>query len=295
MDVTMPKRSKTYSGSMTQSAVWENFTLRGEDIIISTPPKCGTTWTQSITMMLIFGKPGMDIGIGDISLWLDCGFKDQDEIVTRLNGQTHRRCIKSHTPLDGITYSPDATYIAVYRHPMDVHFSMRKHVENLKDDVDLNQTQFPDDIGEGFRMFVENGLTGSGTDDLTVASIIEHYMSFKNWAHLPNIYLFHYADLTRDLAGQMQRLASIYDIEHPSDLMAELVDAATFKRMKSNAHTAPKRTSSVFKNPARFFSTATSNKWEQHLSAKEEATYNARIAGLLTKADRRWLEWGNAG
>lgn len=285
-----PQRDKIYRGPMTQSDAWDTFALRQDDIIISTPPKCGTTWMQSITVTLIFGQPEIDIGVSNISLWLDCGFRDRDDIAARLNAQTHRRCIKSHTPLDGISYSPEATYIAVYRHPMDVHFSMRTHVENLA--VELNQSQFPDNIGEGFRMFVDNSATQSGTDDLTVASIVQHYMSFRKWEHLPNVHLFHYADMTRDLAGQMDRLARIYDIEHDTELMAQLVEAATFRSMKNNAINN-KRERSVFKNPAEFFANATSNKWEKFLGEADVAAYGARVADMLPKADRDWLEWGN--
>ncbi len=293
MTIDMPKRTKTYLGPITDSTAWDGFVLRPDDIIVSTPPKCGTTWMQSITMMLIFGKPGMDISIRETSLWLDCAFRDLEDTAKRLNGQTHRRCIKTHTPLDGITYSPDATYIVVYRHPMDVHFSMRKHTENLSDDVELTKPQFPESISEGFRMFVEGDLDGTGTDTLTVASIAQHYRSFLSWAHLPNVHLFHYADMISDLAGQMERLAGIYGIEVPTELMAELVEAATFKSMKTNALNS-KRESKVFKNAAEFFSTATSNKWEKLLSPTEVAAYDARITKLLPDTDRRWLEWGSA-
>ena len=292
MPLDMPERSKIYSGKFTNSNAWDGFELRRNDIIVSTPPKCGTTWVQSITLMLIFNDPSMDKIVDDISLWLDCGFRDQAEIAQELTAQTHRRCIKTHTPFGGITYSPDATYIAVYRHPMDVHFSMRTMLENMK--TNMNPERFPDDISEGFRMFVEDDLTDSGTDDLTVASIVDHYRLVKKWAHLPNIHLFHYADLTRDLAGQLDRLAGIYGIEHDAGQMAEFVEAATFKSMKAKAANVVSREDSVLRHPADFFANATSNKWENRLSEAEVAAYDARIAGLLDKADRDWLEWGTA-
>ncbi len=291
MPITTPARTKTYSGKFTNTDIWKQFELRVDDIIVTTPPKCGTTWIQAITLMLIFGDPNKDKVVDTISRWLDCGFRDREEIAAHLNAQAHRRCIKTHTPLNGINYSPDATYIAVYRHPMDVHFSMRKMIENMK--TNMNPKRFPDDISEGFRMFVEDDLTDSGTDDLTVASIVDHYLMAKRWAHLPNIHMFHYADLTRDLAGQMDRLAGIYGIEHDAGLMAEFVAAATFKSMKAKAASVVARDDGVLKNPADFFANATSNKWENRLSEAEVAAYDARIAGLLDKADRDWLEWGD--
>ncbi|MGR3290070.1 MAG: sulfotransferase domain-containing protein [Paracoccaceae bacterium] len=291
MPLDMPERRKIYSGKFTNSDIWDGFEVRTDDIIVCTPPKCGTTWVQAITLMLIFGDPSKDKVVDTISPWLDCGFRDREEIAARLNAQTHRRCIKTHTPMDGINYSPDATYIAAYRHPMDVHFSMRKMTENMK--TNMHPERFPDDVSEGFRMFVEDDLTDCGTDDLTVASIVDHYLLAKKWDHLPNIHLFHYADLTRDLAGQMDRLAGIYDIEIDAGLMAELVDAATFKSMKAKAASIVAREDSALKDSAEFFSTATSNKWESRLSDAEVAAYDARIADLLPKADRDWLEWGS--
>lgn len=143
-------------------------------------------------------------------------------------------------------------------------------------------------------MFVEDDLTDSGTDDLTVASIVDHYLLVKKWAHLPNIHLFHYADLTHDLAGQVERLAGIYGIKHETGLMAEFVEAATFKSMKAKAACIPAHRDSVLKNPADFFATATSNKWESRLSEAKVLAYDARIAELLLKSDRDWLEWGEA-
>jgi hypothetical protein len=293
MPLDLPERSKIYLGPATDSNAWNGFELRSDDIVVSTPPKCGTTWVQSITMMLIFGKPGMDKGIFQLAPWLDCAFRDTDETTAVLNAQTHRRCIKSHTPLDGITYDPDVTYIAVYRHPLDVHFSMRKHVDNMATDV--MDHLFPEGEGAAFGLFVDGVENSRGIDDLTVASIVYHYQSFKKWAQLANVHLFHYADLTRDLAGQMARLAAIYGYDYDAGLMAELVEGATFKTMKTNAAGAEMPSGSVLKSYGDFFSSATSNKWEGELNADQIAAYDARISALLPPADRRWLEWGGDG
>ena len=106
MSDSFPTRDALYVGPVTNSTIWADFDLRTDDVIVSTPPKSGTTWTQSIVAMLIFGRPGMDVRIGDTSPWIDCGFQDREEIVERLAAQEHRRCIKTHTPLNRITYDP---------------------------------------------------------------------------------------------------------------------------------------------------------------------------------------------
>jgi hypothetical protein len=74
----------------------------------------------------------------------------------------------------------------------------------------------------------------------------------------------------------------------------EFTDANSFNTMKSNAvRHATSEGSATFKNEAEFFSSGTSNKWEQYLSAKDIENYNRRIAQLLPAKDVTWLEWGN--
>ena len=47
-----------------------------------------------------------------------------------LEAQTHRRFIKTHTPLDGIPSDPAVTYICVGRDPRDMGLSMDRHIGN---------------------------------------------------------------------------------------------------------------------------------------------------------------------
>jgi len=37
----------------TDTRIWGDFELRADDILICTPPKTGTTWTQRIVSMLL--------------------------------------------------------------------------------------------------------------------------------------------------------------------------------------------------------------------------------------------------
>src|SRR4029079_2315346 len=95
-----------YGGTVNDSSRWDGFELRPGDIIISTPPKCGTTWTQMICAMLIFQTPDLPMPLDLISPWLDQLLRPLDSVVADLEAQEHRRFIKSHTPLDGLPYDP---------------------------------------------------------------------------------------------------------------------------------------------------------------------------------------------
>lgn len=291
MTDAFPTRSRIYSGTVTDPHNWSVVDLRTDDIFVVTPPKCGTTWMQSIVAMLIFQKPGMDKQIGAVSPWLDSGFKNRDEIAVRLKAQTHRRCIKTHSPLDGIPYDPACSYISIYRHPMDAHFSMRSQVENMV--VNLLGDRFPDDIHEAFRMFVQDPSPNGDADSMTLECMVHHYKTLRDWVHLPNVHMFHYADLSRDLSGQISQIAKVLDIDLSPALLASITEGAQFGTMQANAiRIGNSAGPTIFREKAKFFSTGSSNKWENRLGDDEVKMYQDRIAELLPPNDVHWLENG---
>ncbi len=50
---------------------WNFLKLRGDDIIIATSYKAGTTWMQGIVANLIFKGEPLPGPLGDLSPWLD--------------------------------------------------------------------------------------------------------------------------------------------------------------------------------------------------------------------------------
>ncbi len=56
-----------YHSLPQDSARWDGFVFRPGDIVISTPPKCGTTWMQMICALLIFQTPLFDRPLSEIS------------------------------------------------------------------------------------------------------------------------------------------------------------------------------------------------------------------------------------
>src|SRR5215204_3566314 len=120
-----------YRSIVADSSRWDRFAFRPGDIVISTPPKCGTTWMQMLCALLIFDGPEFPAPLGDISPWLDMSIRPLSEVTAALAAQTHRRVIKTHTPLDGIPLHPEATYLVVGRDPRDVAISWEHHLANV--------------------------------------------------------------------------------------------------------------------------------------------------------------------
>jgi len=288
------ERLRNYSGPVTNTDIWDEFEVRPDDVFVVTPPKCGTTWMLNIVMMLIYGRAVPEAGNREEAPWLDVEFRDRKAIAAFLSGLTRRRCIKSHTPMDGISYGAEPTYIVVYRHPIDAHFSFRSHVDNMKDPGALADL-FPADIEVGFRRFLDGALTGAGTDDLTIASIAHHYKQAKCRYSNGNVHFFHYADLSRDLRGQIARLADLLNIDLSAQTLDEITEANTFASMRKAAEISKKRfdENSSFNDDAKFFDSGSSNKWEGKLASESLSRYMDRCASLLSPKDAAWLNWGS--
>src|SRR5262245_8917261 len=120
-----------YSFGMQDTTRWSRFVFRPGDIVISTPPKCGTSWTQMLCGLLLFDGPDFPGSISDLSPWLDLYFRTEADVFAQLDAQQHRRFIKTHTPLDGIPVRDDVIYIVVGRDPRDAMVSFEYHMANV--------------------------------------------------------------------------------------------------------------------------------------------------------------------
>ncbi|MGC1494813.1 MAG: sulfotransferase domain-containing protein [Sulfitobacter sp.] len=276
-----------YEGKITDPSRWNALRPRVGDIVVSTPPKSGTTWLQGILALLISGDPNVDADVTNNAPWFDINLRELDEVIKKLDAQTQLRQIKTHTPLDGIPVWPDLRYISIYRHPIDVHFSFRKHLSNMTQDV-LGDV-YPDDISESFRIFLE----GDHFDGASLSTIVSHYRSALQAEPMENLLRLHYADMRRDLPGGFARIARHIGIRHDDTLLKALIDAASFTNMKANADRfAVAAGNGFWRKDADFFDSATSNKWVGILSKADLAAYDARMSELLDPEERRWLEWG---
>jgi aryl sulfotransferase len=72
---------------------------RGDDIVVSTPAKSGTTWGQAIVVLLLSGDPETHADPSTNAPWIDSLGREVDEVPGRLEAQTKRRQVKTHTPL----------------------------------------------------------------------------------------------------------------------------------------------------------------------------------------------------
>ena len=299
-----------YRHVIMDSARWDSIDLRADDVIISTPAKCGTTWMQTCVALVLFQQPDPPKPLAELSPWIDMLTWPLDELVALVEGQSHRRFLKTHTPLDGLPWDPRVTYIGVGRDPRDVALSWDNHVAitdfgNLitarvaavgMEGIDLNDLPPPppDDPVERFWAWMavdpaEDQLVG-------LRNLTNHLATFWARREEPNVALFHYADLKADLPGQMRRLAEVLGVDVPESRWDELVHAATFEVMKQKADLlAPDTTHKIWQDTAKFFHHGRSGRWREVLDDAGVARYDALVAELAPPDLVAWMHGGSLG
>ncbi len=302
------KPLNTYRNFVMDSTRWEKFKARDGDILVCTPSKCGTTWTQMICALLVFQKTSFGKPLSDISPWLDLMAAPVDEVMAQYESQTHRRFIKTHTPFDGLPYYKNTTYLCVGRDPRDAFLSLQSHFRNINPEfIGRMMKNMPagaapparpqqQSLLDSFRAWITApGTAGANTQAGPApdpAMVLNHVKSFWQYRHLPNIHFVHYSDLQRDLESEMRRIAKILGIGVPEKLWPEFVKAAQFENMKADAAMyAPDVSLGAWREVGNFFNKGVSGQWREVFGPEELAVY-AEAMGKLPPGMAQWLENG---
>lgn len=300
--MTKPERAHTYTTAAYDSARWDHYRPRKGDIIVATPVKSGTTWTQMICALLVHQSPELPMPLTKLSRWLDRHTEPIDKVIADFDAQPHRRVIKTHTPLDGLPYFEEVSYVFCGRDPRDVFLSMQDHWTNLSEESIADMARrlgvermrgFPEDPNELFPTWLTVGEHRWMSDGFPFGSVF--YLTQTYWRHrtLPNLFFFHYSDLRADLDGEMRRLSAFLGIPVDEARWKALVEAATFSSMKENAKdVAPGAHLGEWKAPADFFRSARMGQWRDVLTPENQALYEKTAHERLGPELVSWLACG---
>jgi len=280
------------------SGRWAGFPFRDGDIVISSWPRSGTTWTQMICALLIFQTPVLPAPLGHLSPWLDHLTAPREQVHALLAAQRHRRFIKTHTPLDGIPLDDRVTYIVTARHPLDAAVSLYHHSMNIDLIRRRELTGQPGPTDSAARKPLRDWLLAwiaGNADPRKVLDSLPGVMWHLSdaWARRgeANVVLVHYDELSGDLAGQMRRLAGRLGIAVPEPAWPGLARAAAFDRMRANADQFVPA-GGILKNNTGFFRRGRPGAAREILSENEIAAYRTRVAQLAPPDLIAWLHQG---
>jgi aryl sulfotransferase len=286
--MNQPSRSTNYKGPITDTSRWENFQHRSDDIFVCTPPKCGTTWTQAICAMLVFGKVDHGEKPGSISPWIDSDFAPIDEYLQMVEAQSHRRYIKTHSPFDGIPYYPECSYLVVCRDPRDMYCSMLNHRDNMAEE-ELAQLVMPSG-DDAFNQWLNGTFKPDDFDIQCLEGACHFLKTYWPYRDLPNVQLAHYFDMKNDLRSHVAKVANYLTIEVNDQLLDEITVAATFESMQARGNQyAPMAGENFWKSENGFFATGTNAQWKEKLTTEQVEAFDDKIKEFLSAEQIEWI------
>jgi aryl sulfotransferase len=291
--IPWPQKTRELHNHHFDSTIWNDFKFRGDDIVIATYGKSGTTWVQQIVSQLLFdGAEGLEVAA--LSPWMDLRVPPKQMKLEAIEAQTHRRFLKTHLPVDALRFSPQAKYLYIGRDGRDVIFSMYNHHANANEKWYQALNDSPGRVGPPIpkppadqRQYFREWLEGDGYPFWPFFANVRSWWEVRA---LPNLHFLHFADLKHDLPGEIRRIAAFLDIAIDENRFPAIVEHCTFAYMKQNAGPCTPLGGVFWDGGAEtFIHKGTNGRWRDVLSAEESAAYEVKAKAELGEDCARWL------
>ncbi|CAF1263662.1 unnamed protein product [Rotaria sp. Silwood1] len=183
--------------------------------MICTYPKCGTTWMQNIVHLLLHNGEPFAAGctLDDEMLFLEYDSRVSSSDLSIL---------KTHLPLNMLSWSEQAKYIVIARNPKDCCVSFFHHTRGYVDYYDYAHGTFDD----YFPRFL-NGQVDFG-------SFFDHFASWEPRFNDPNVFFCTYEEMICDIKDIVLRLAMFLDVKLGDNLLEKVIQHSSFKSMRKD-------------------------------------------------------------
>jgi aryl sulfotransferase len=291
-----PVKTREMHSHHFDSTIWDDLKIRDDDIIIATYAKSGTTWVQQIVSQLIFeGEEGLPVA--DMSPWVDLRVPPKEVKLPMIEAQTHRRFLKTHLPVDALTFSEKAKYLYIARDGRDVVWSLYNHhsTANAAWYDALNNT--PGRVGPAIEpptgTTVEYFKNWLETDGGQFWPFWENIQSWWDIRSLPNVMFIHFSDLKKDLEGQILKIADFLNIEVDEAKLKLIVTHCSFDYMKANATASVPLGGAFWDGGAEtFIHKGANGRWHDELPPELSARYEDMAVENLGTDCANWLKYG---
>lgn len=294
--ISWPKKTREFYNHHFDSTIWNDFNFRDDDIIVATYAKSGTTWLQQIISQLIFnGKEDMEVA--EMSPWLDLRVPPKEVKLPAVEQQTHRRFIKTHLPVDALVFSPKAKYIYIGRDGRDVVWSMYNHHANANEFWYHALNDTPGRVGPPIEKptpdIVQYFRDWLNKDGFPFWPFWENVKSWWNIRQLPNVHLIHFANLKKDMPGEIKKVADFLDIEIEPAKWNDILEHCSFDYMKKNSVKSVPLGGAFWDGGSdTFINKGTNGRWKDMLTKEDSDRYEKMCLENLGEACTRWLNTG---
>jgi len=295
----LPKKTREQQCAVWDSARLNDFRFRPDDIMICTWSKTGTTWMQQLIGQLLFNGDPELFGTSK-SVWPEFRLLPKEQWFRIAEAQTHRRYIKTHSPLHALPFDPNIKYVYIGRDVRDVIWSMYHHQTSFTAVAYEAFNAVPGRIGpplaphnceitDYYHSFLDQNVARGLTDD---TEFWAHVQEFWNIRHLSNVLLVHFANLKADFASEAKRIAEFLDIEVDAALWPEIVSHCSIEHMRMLAKRSEQLDMMFEGGGNTFINKGTNGRWKEVLSPAEIAKADTVAARNLTPDCASWLKTG---
>ena len=306
MDPTVRRPTRVVRDYLSSSLVWEDFLARGGfvagDIVVADPFKAGTTWTQRILQQILDDGEEPDQGLAETSPWLDSSWGDHARMLALLDEQRRsgrRRMMKSHLPADAIPIAKEARYLFVGRNGKDIgasfhnylfHFSPETMATINRIHAEWSGDPTPLVIPERMRDFFDRWLERDGYGCCDLFDVVRSWWRLRNE---PNVLLVHYAQLRRDLRGQVVRLATFIGVDPGTLRIDRILEHCSYEYMRTRAEQLAPFGGKHMTDSSSFFQKGPRRDYRVELSREQIERFDRRAVERLGSECARWLETGS--
>lgn len=222
--VLLPKSNNT---------LFEGYKAGQKDVFVATYFKSGTNWMLQIAQQIADLGDSTFKHIHDVVPWPEAGGPKWNDAPVSLSS-TGLRVIKTHLNSAYVPYDEKAKYLVVIRDPKEVFVSSFHFFCGILDVVPyMNMKKW-------FDVF--------STPDLLLDNWVEHTAGYWAWRDRPNVYVISYANLKKNSATEIEKIAQLLGVELTEQQLAQVIERASFKYMKEHGDQfAPPRSAFVDK------------------------------------------------
>lgn len=203
--------------------VLANFTARKSDVLITTPPKAGTTWMQQILHQLRTGGDESFSSIDKVVPWLERSRtgKSWQQVIDYYESLPEPRLFKTHCTAEQTPGIGTAHIVLTSRDPRDCCVSFYHHLLNMTDEACMNANITRP---ESFEAYIERWLDSA-----------VWYRNVKSWwlyfDHEKVLWL-RYQDMKSDLPASIDQIVDFLGWDVTPAQKEAAIKCSSFEWMK---------------------------------------------------------------
>ncbi|XP_067634325.1 luciferin sulfotransferase-like [Eurosta solidaginis] len=204
----------------------KNFEVRENDVWVVTSAKCGTTWAQEMTWLIMNSfdyEKAKSVDIGERSPFLEFNgvAPSAPDVIEAANKLTSPRLMKSHLPawlLPKQLWTKKPKIIYLFRDPKDAAVSYYHHWIGI--------VSYQGNMADLIQSYID-GL-------VFYTPFWPHVLDFWQIRNQPQIFFTSYERMKSDLCGVIKDVCKFLEREISKDQLPQLIEHLSFNKMKNN-------------------------------------------------------------